>query len=54
MAGVSYQLARTAIIDPLAAAITAITLLLVWRTRLNNAWYIAAGALIGLGHALLA
>jgi chromate transporter len=53
MAGVSYQLGRTAIVDPLIAAISLITLLLLWRTRLNNAWYIAAGALIGLGHTLL-
>ncbi|GAA1408841.1 chromate efflux transporter [Catellatospora coxensis] len=53
MAGVSYQLARTSIIDPLAAAIAAFTLLLLWKTKLNNAWYIAAGAAIGLGHTLL-
>jgi chromate transporter len=53
MAGVSWQLGRTAIVDPLTAAIAVATLLLLWRTRLNNAWYIGAGALIGLGHALL-
>lgn len=50
MAGVSLQLARTAIIDPLTALIGAATLLLLWKTKLNNAWYIAAGALIGLAH----
>jgi chromate transporter len=50
MAGVSLQLARTAIIDPLTAGIGAATLLLLWKTKLNNAWYIAAGALIGLAH----
>lgn len=53
MAGVSYQLGRTAIIDPLTAAIAAATLLLLWKTNLNNAWYIAAGAAIGLAHTLL-
>ncbi len=53
MAGVSYQLARTAIIDPITAAIAAVTLLLLWKTKLNNAWYIAAGAAIGLVHTLL-
>ncbi|MFI5842523.1 chromate efflux transporter [Catenuloplanes sp. NPDC051500] len=52
MAGVSFQLARTAIVDPLTAAITVVTLLLLWRTKLNNAWYIAAGAVIGLVHKL--
>jgi chromate transporter len=53
MAGVSWQLARTAIVDPLTVAIAAVTLLLLWRTKLNNAWYIAGGALIGLAHTLL-
>ncbi|MDF5755054.1 chromate efflux transporter [Spongiactinospora sp. TRM90649] len=53
MAGVSYQLARTAIVDGLTAAIALVTLVLLWKTRLNNAWYIAAGALIGLAHTLL-
>ncbi|MDF2710159.1 MAG: chromate transporter, chromate ion transporter family [Nonomuraea muscovyensis] len=53
MAGVSYQLGRTAIVDPLTVAIALATLVLLWRTRLNNAWYIAAGALIGLAHTLL-
>jgi chromate transporter len=53
MAGVSLQLARTAIIDPLTAAIALVTFALLWKTRLNNAWYIAAGAIIGVGHTLL-
>lgn len=53
MVGVSYQLARTAIIDPITAAIAVVTLLLLRKTKLNNAWYIAAGAAIGLGHTLL-
>lgn len=53
MAGVSYQLGRTAVVDPLTAGIALATLVLLWRTRLNNAWYIAAGALIGLAHTLL-
>lgn len=54
MAGVSGQLAVTAIVDPITAAIAVVTLILLWRTRLNSAWYVAAGALIGLGHAFLA
>ncbi|GAA1008209.1 chromate transporter [Acrocarpospora pleiomorpha] len=53
MAGVSYQLGLTAIIDPLTAAIALLTLALLWKTRLNSAWYIAAGAAIGLAHTLL-
>jgi hypothetical protein len=35
MAGVSYQLARTAIIDPLTAALAVATLVLLWKTGLN-------------------
>jgi chromate transporter len=53
MAGVSYQLARTAIVDLVTLAIAVVTLLLVWKTKLNTAWYLAAGALIGIGHTFL-
>lgn len=53
MAGVSYELARTALIDLPTAAIALISLVLLWRTRLNNAWLIAGGAAIGLAHSLL-
>jgi chromate transporter len=53
MAGVSYELGRTAIIDPLTAGIAVVTLVLLWKTRLNNAWFIAGGAAIGIAHALL-
>ncbi|MBX6749298.1 MAG: chromate transporter [Micromonosporaceae bacterium] len=53
MAGVTVQLGRTALVDPLTIAIAAATLILLWRTPLNSAWYIAAGALIGLAHTLV-
>jgi len=53
MAGVSYQLARTSLVDPLTVAIALVTLLLLYKTELNNAWYIAVGALVGLAHSLL-
>ncbi|GAA1610961.1 chromate efflux transporter [Actinoplanes couchii] len=53
MAGIGFQLAGTAIVDPLTAAIAAGTLVLMWRTRWNSAWFIGAGALIGVGHVLL-
>lgn len=53
MAGVTLQLGRTAIVDPLTAALAVGTLLVLWRTKLNNAWLIGAGALVGLGHIFL-
>ncbi|MER7130089.1 chromate efflux transporter [Streptosporangium saharense] len=53
MAGVSYQLARTSIIDWLTAAITLAALALLWKTKINATWLIAGGALVGLAHTLL-
>src|SRR5690606_19100771 len=53
MAGVTIQLGRAALVDPLTVALAAVTLILQWRTRLNTAWYIGAAALIGIGRALL-
>ena len=53
MAGVTYRLARAAIVDPLTVAIALVSLVLLWRTRVNSAWLIAAGAALGLARALL-
>jgi len=53
MAGVTWQLGRTALIDPLTAALFAGALLALWRLRLNSAWLIAAGAAVGLARTLL-
>jgi chromate transporter len=47
MAGVSLQLARAAIVDPLTIGIALVTLGLLLRTRINSAWLIAAGAAAG-------
>ncbi|GAA1544583.1 chromate efflux transporter [Nocardioides humi] len=54
MAGVALQLGRTGLVDPPTTGLAALTLLLLWRTRLNSAWLIGGGALAGLAHALLA
>ncbi|WP_418058501.1 chromate efflux transporter [Pimelobacter simplex] len=48
MAGVALQLGRTGLVDVLTVALALGTLLLLWRTRLNSAWFIGAGALVGL------
>lgn len=52
MAGVSVQLAGDALVDPLTVAILAATGVALWRTHLNSAWLITAGAVIGIVHAM--
>jgi chromate transporter len=53
MAGVTWQLARSALVDPLTAGLFAGSLLALWRLRLNSAWLIVAGAAVGLTRTLL-
>jgi chromate transporter len=53
MAGVTVQLGRVALVDPLTIALAVAALLLQWRTKINTAWYIGVAALIGLARALL-
>ncbi|CAI9408465.1 putative chromate transport protein [Nocardioides sp. T2.26MG-1] len=48
MAGVSWQLGRSALADGWTLGIFAVTLLLMWRTRLNSAWYVGGGAAAGI------
>jgi chromate transporter len=52
MAGVTVDLGRTAIADPLTAVVAVVSLLVVLRWRPNTAWLVLAGAAIGLVHAL--
>lgn len=53
MAGVSLQLGRTALVDPLTVALTLATLVALWRTKINSVWFIGAGALVGVAHILI-
>jgi chromate transporter len=48
MAGVTWQLARDAIVDPLTATTALAAAVLLIRVRVNSAWLILGGALIGL------
>jgi len=48
MAVVSWQLGRSAIVDPVTAGLAILTLGLLLRYRMNSAWLILGGALIGL------
>ena len=47
MAVVSWQLARVAIVDWITATILVVSLALLLRYRINSAWLIAGGALVG-------
>jgi chromate transporter len=53
MAAVTVQLGRRAITDPLTALLALASLAVILRWRPNILWLIAAGAAIGVAHALL-
>lgn len=53
MAGVTWQLGRTALVDPLTVGLFAGALVALWRLRLNSAWLIGVGAAVGLARTLL-
>ncbi len=48
MAGVTAQLAREALVDPLTVALALAALAVLLRTRINSAWLIMLGGVIGL------
>jgi chromate transporter len=48
MAGVTVLLTGEAIVDGLTAFLAAASAMLLWRTRINSAWLIAGGAIIGV------
>ena len=50
MAGVAFQLARTALVDPLTVTLAAATLAVLLRWQPNPTWLIGAGATVGLLH----
>lgn len=47
MAAVSWQLGREAIVDPLTAALALVSLVLLLRFRVNSAWLVLGGGVIG-------
>jgi chromate transporter len=48
MAVVSWQLARSALVDPIAIGLAAVSTVLLFRYRVNSAWLVVAGAIIGV------
>ena len=52
MAGVTWQLARSAVVDPFTAALGLVALAIVVRLGLNSAWLVAGGAVAGVGYQL--
>jgi chromate transporter len=48
MAGVAWTLGRAAIVDGWAVGLFAVTLILLWRTKLNSGWYVVGGGVVGI------
>jgi len=48
MTAVSYQLGRAAIVDWLTIALTIASAVLLLRYRVNSAWLVLGGALLGI------
>jgi chromate transporter len=48
MAAVSYQLGRAAIVDLLTIGLTIVSAILLLRFRVNSAWLVLGGALVGI------
>jgi chromate transporter len=53
MAAVTWQLGRAALVDPVTIGLGVVATVLVFRLRLNSAWLVLAGAVVGLGVHLL-
>ncbi len=52
MAAVSYQLGRAALVDPFTVALGLVALLIMVRARLNSAWLVLGGGVLGIAYKL--
>ena len=48
IAVVSWQLGRSALVDPIAVGLAVVSAVLLFQFRVNSAWLVAAGAIIGV------
>ena len=48
MAGVTWQLSRATIVDPFAATIAVVALVLLFRFKVNSVWLVLGGGAVGL------
>jgi chromate transporter len=48
MAGVTWQLGRATVVDPLGAAIAVVALVLLLRFKVNSVWLVVGGGAVGL------
>jgi chromate transporter len=52
MAAVSWELGRATIVDLFSITLAVVTLVVLIRFRINSAWLIIGGALVGVGYHL--
>jgi len=53
MAVVTWQLGRSAMVDPLTVVLAVASAVVLFRYRINSAWLVAAGAVVGLVHSFV-
>ena len=53
MAGVTWQLGQSSVVDWFTSALTMAAILLVFRSKVNSAWLILGGGLLGVAYRLL-
>jgi chromate transporter len=53
MAGVTWQLGRATVVDPFAATIAGVALVLLVRFKVNTAWLVVGGGAVGLAVRIL-
>jgi chromate transporter len=53
MVGVTWELGRAAVVDWFSIALVIVSLVLVFRLKVNSAWLILCGGLLGIGYRLI-